>query len=779
MSDLVKDKKEDALTQKLEAQKQDIELAQKMAQQSKSEAYASAKSSASVKVKIETIIKVGRDFNMANYLASLGSEKKEEKTEELSEEHSEEKKEETAVAEASKTEEKVEKKGPTPIGQAKVQTSMLRINRSPKDDPVYFGTLRDNDVVNFYGEKDGYLEVHVGNQVGYIAAKYTDQATEEDKKPAEEANTKAVEEAPEQLQEILSHDNLKADQVEEAREIIAQTPEEHRAELNDELQRKSEEPLVEDTKHVEAVNNAPEHLQQLLEKDSLKTEEAAEAHQMIAQTPEEYRGDLYEEIQPKVETPEIENTKHAEAINNAPQHLQELLTQDSLKTDEVADAHEMIAQTPEEYRGDLYEELQPKVEKPEIENTKPVETVNNAPQHLQELLGQDSLKTDKVADPQEIIAQTPQEFRGEVVEELQPKVEAPAIENTKHAEAINNAPQHLQELLGEDSLKADEVADAHEMIAQTPQEFRGDLYEELQPKVEHPEIENAKHAEAVNNAPQPLQQLLTQDSLKTEEVADAHQMIAQTPKEYRSDLFEELQPKVEHPEIENSKHAQAINNAPQHLQQLLGQDSLKTEEVAEAREMIAQTPEEYRGDLFEELQLKAEKTVTEGASQEVAEFDNLATCMTVLGVGNPVPEQSMTNTLMQVKNDQKLADGPAMQNWGSLANAMGVDYQALNMTGDRKAEEKTFWMKNVREELRSGQAVMASIDNQAVRIEGVEDEGLVVTLPEKAEGTFSGFETYNGSTTEMASNEQKSKGKRSLVAFDNLKDNADWVISLG
>ena len=101
------------------------------------------------------------------------------------------------------------------------------------------------------------------------------------------------------------------------------------------------------------------------------------------------------------------------------------------------------------------------------------------------------------------------------------------------------------------------------------------------------------------------------------------------------------------------------------------------------------------------------------------------------------------------------------------------------MTGDRKAEEKTFWMKNVREELRSGQAVMASIDNQAVRIEGVEDEGLVVTLPEKAEGTFSGFEAYNGSTTEMTSNEQKSKGKRSLVTFDNLKDNADWVISLG
>ncbi|MBQ9242305.1 MAG: hypothetical protein IJ165_03630 [Proteobacteria bacterium] len=406
MSDLITEKKDDALTEKLEAQKQDAELAQKISQHSKSDV--------SVTVTIETKVeRVNRPRNnMANAMASLGSEKKEEKdTAEL------DKKEEkdAAVADASApVPEPEKKKTPEPLGKAKVTAAMLRINRSPKDDPVYLGTLRSTDVVNYYGEKDGYLEVHVGNQVGYIAAKHTDKGDKKtDAQKADEQDSKAVEQAPEPLQELLAHDSLNAEQ------------------------------------------------------------------------------------------------------------------------------------------------------------------------------------------------------------------------------------------------------------------------------------------------------------------------------------------------------------------------------VADARKMIEQSPESMRGDLYEELQLKAEKAVVESEepTKDEVEYANLATCMTMLGVSNPTPGQSMTNTLMQVKREQKLPESEGMQNWGSVANAMGVNYQALNMSGDRKAEEKTFWLKNVREELRSGQAVMASVDNQAVRIEGVEQEGLVVTLPESVEQSqFSGFTAYNGNTT---TTEQKSAGQRGVLSFEALKDKMDWVISMG
>ncbi|MBR4986913.1 MAG: hypothetical protein IKY83_14360 [Proteobacteria bacterium] len=408
MSDLVKEK-DDALTEKLEDQKQNAELAQKIALQ---ERDVTVRVTITRETKIvKTPGKAKPGSNMANAMAALGSEKKED---EKAVAENDKATEQDAAAKADKSEaEKAllaqnQKKAPQPIGKAKVTAAMLRINRSPKDDPVYLGTLRDTDVVNYYGEKDGYLEVHVGNQVGYIAAKYTDKG---DRKVAEsKTDAKAVDQAPEELQKLLAHDVLTAEQ------------------------------------------------------------------------------------------------------------------------------------------------------------------------------------------------------------------------------------------------------------------------------------------------------------------------------------------------------------------------------VADARKMIEQCPENIRGDLYEALQLKAGKAVAENElPADAAEYTNLASCMTMLGVSNPTPEQSMTSYLMQLKREQKLPDGAGMQNWGSLANAMGVSYQSLCAAGDQKSAEKTFWMKNVREQLRSGQAVMASVNNQAVRIEAVEEDGLVMTLPENGTqvASVSGFETYNGKA------EQKSSGQRGMMKFDALKDNMDWVISLG
>ena len=58
------------------------------------------------------------------------------------------------------------KQEPQPIGSAKVAVSALRIRTAPGKDQNYIGTLREADKVNVYGEKDGYLEIRVGDQVG-------------------------------------------------------------------------------------------------------------------------------------------------------------------------------------------------------------------------------------------------------------------------------------------------------------------------------------------------------------------------------------------------------------------------------------------------------------------------------------------------------------------------------------------------------------------------------------------------------------------------------------
>lgn len=100
------------------------------------------------------------------------------------------------------------------------------------------------------------------------------------------------------------------------------------------------------------------------------------------------------------------------------------------------------------------------------------------------------------------------------------------------------------------------------------------------------------------------------------------------------------------------------------------------------------------------------------------------------------------------------------------------------MPGDRKSLEWNFWSDVVREQLRQGHAIMTCIQNITVRIEAVDDKGLVITLPESNSvgfsGLGSGWQAYNGKA------EQKGKGKRGLLTFEALSAaNLQWVIALG
>ncbi len=228
------------------------------------------------------------------------------------------------------------------------------------------------------------------------------------------------------------------------------------------------------------------------------------------------------------------------------------------------------------------------------------------------------------------------------------------------------------------------------------------------------------------------------------------------------------------------KKGNSFEQAPAELQELLTKESLTVSEIAEARDMIAKCPETIRGDLYEALQTKptlAKEVNDKARPEEATEFANLASSLELLGIQNPSNDMSYAAYLEQLKRDQKLPESGGMQNWGSVANAMGVSYSAMVSAGDRRALEKPFWSKDAREQLRQGHSVMACINHQAVRIEAVEDKGLVVTLPESEGGvvsSLSGFESYHGKA------EQKGRGKRGILSFDALTNaGVDWVISLG
>lgn len=233
---------------------------------------------------------------------------------------------------------------------------------------------------------------------------------------------------------------------------------------------------------------------------------------------------------------------------------------------------------------------------------------------------------------------------------------------------------------------------------------------------------------------------------------------------------------------EDKKNEQSIDKAPDALRNLLAKENLTGAEIAAARDMISKCPEAIRGDLFQALQTKPAYIRSQkgqqkkpGVRQDGSGLENLAACMTLLGISNPSADMPFETYLEQVKRDQKLPAEGGLETWGSVANAMGVSYEALCLPGDRTAIEKSFWSEIVREQLHQGKAIMACVNHQTVRVEAVEEKGLVLTMPESINTSElgTGYAEYQGRA------EQLGQGRRGILAYESLNQlELQWVLSM-
>lgn len=236
------------------------------------------------------------------------------------------------------------------------------------------------------------------------------------------------------------------------------------------------------------------------------------------------------------------------------------------------------------------------------------------------------------------------------------------------------------------------------------------------------------------------------------------------------------------PSKEDKQNDRALDKAPDALLNLLAKESLTGAEIASARDMIAKCPESLRGDLFQALQTKPAYISTQkdsekkpGLAEDASGLENLVSCLTLLGRSNPSSDMPFETYLEQIKRDQKLPAEGGLEAWGSIANAMGVSYDALYQSETRAAVEKVFWTETVREHLHQGKAVMACVNHQTVRIEAVDEKGLVLTMPENivTSELGSGYADYQGGV------EQLGKGRRGMLSYESLDQlDLQWVLSM-
>lgn len=172
------------------------------------------------------------------------------------------------------------------------------------------------------------------------------------------------------------------------------------------------------------------------------------------------------------------------------------------------------------------------------------------------------------------------------------------------------------------------------------------------------------------------------------------------------------------------------------LAQLLAQDRLTPEQLAEARAEVAKLPPAERPKYYLQLQSKpayqnqrdnatAKEKVKGGGT---CNLTSVAMCLEYLGIPSPHPELAYDEALIKLALDQGFSDLTSHETWRKVTAKLGVGMSTIQ-SGGQKAP-RSFWESNVRDKhLGAGHSVLCSLDGHIVRVQAATDSGLVVDDP--------------------------------------------------
>ena len=171
------------------------------------------------------------------------------------------------------------------------------------------------------------------------------------------------------------------------------------------------------------------------------------------------------------------------------------------------------------------------------------------------------------------------------------------------------------------------------------------------------------------------------------------------------------------------------------LAALMAKSRLTPEEIAKARPLIEQLPAAQKRANWLDLQAKTEyqnQRDNQGADEEktggTCNLTSLAMCLEYLGISNPHPGIQYDEALVKIANDNKYGDITYASTWEKVAKHCGAKMITI-ISGDQKVA-RTKWEKTVRDEhLAVGHSVLCSIVGHIVRVQAVDDQGIVVDNP--------------------------------------------------
>jgi hypothetical protein len=174
---------------------------------------------------------------------------------------------------------------------------------------------------------------------------------------------------------------------------------------------------------------------------------------------------------------------------------------------------------------------------------------------------------------------------------------------------------------------------------------------------------------------------------------------------------------------------------PANLEQLMAKEELTTDEVAEARRLIAQQPQDLQAALYEQLQEKVEycNQRNNDCSQETStggtcNLTAVAMALQYLGVKNPYPQMDFDEALVKIATDENMGAITSADTWAKVAKKLGVN--DVTVFASSVKQKRSWWESTVDNGyLKKGYGVVMSLDGHVVRLQAITEAGLVVDDP--------------------------------------------------
>jgi hypothetical protein len=174
---------------------------------------------------------------------------------------------------------------------------------------------------------------------------------------------------------------------------------------------------------------------------------------------------------------------------------------------------------------------------------------------------------------------------------------------------------------------------------------------------------------------------------------------------------------------------------PGELEELMKQDRLTPEQIARARELIAQLPPEQQKPMFLQLQDKSEY-LNQRDNKSAQETDDGGTCnltsvamvLEYLGVSNPDPTRQFEDVLVEKAGKSNIK---SPDTWKAVAAQFGVQMEFVvpATTDEGTTIERARWEAMRDQHLAAGQGIAMSLRGHIVRLQGMNEDGLIVDDP--------------------------------------------------